>query len=281
MSDDTSAGGHGTGAHGTGRHGAVDAQVHAAAVLHRSVVMAAGATVLLALTASLWGPVVLGSLNIPTGSEQDAIQSREATQMLERRVGGLDQGMTLATAGAARMQADVARVSRTAEQVNASEASLAITELGTALRQPGGFQQQLALARAAVKTSPEFNDLVRQIEPYGETGVPGRQRLLREFDRMHAAIAPSGAELTAVERLRRAIGRAATDDAAGQALVEVRRRLRDDDLPGAIAAARAIPDPRPEWLNQWLDDAVARVAADTLISRVEKLGEARGRDGRS
>ncbi len=270
MSNDTAAGGHGT----------PDAQAHAAVVLHRSVIMAAAATVLLALTASLWGPMVLGSVNLLTASEQDAIASREATRKLESQVGALDQRVSAATAAATRAQAAMAGFGQTETRAEASMASLAITELGTALREPGGFQRQLALARAAAKMNPDFNDLVRQIEPYGETGVPTRQRLLRDFDRMHGAIATSGAELTAMERLRRMIGRPATDDAAGQGLVEVRRLLRDDDFPAAIVAARAIPEPRPQWLNEWLDDAVARVAADTLIQRVDKLAEARGRDGR-
>ena len=270
MSNDPAAGGHGT----------PDAQAHAAVVLHRSVVMVAGATVILALTASLWGPMILGSVNLLTESEQDAISSRDGTRKLESQVGALDQRVTAATAAAARAQADMAAFGRTQAQAEASMASLAITELGTALRDPGGFQRQLALARGVAKTTPEFNDLVRQIEPYAETGVPSRQRLLHDFDRMHGAIAPSGAELTAVERLRRMVGRPATDDVAGQGLVEVRRLLRDDDFPAAIAAARAMAEPRPHWLNEWLDDAVARVAADALVQRVDKLAEARGRDGR-
>ena len=270
MSNDTAAGGHGT----------PDASGHAAVVLHRSVVMAAGAAVILALTAPFWGPMILGSVNISNAPEQNAIASRAATQTLERQVGALDQRVAAATAAATRAQAEMAGIGRTQAAAEASVASLAITELGAALRDPGGFQRQLAVARAVVKTTPDFNDLVRQIEPYGETGVPSRQRLLRDFDRMHASIAPSGAELTAMERLRRMVGRPATDDAAGQGLMEVRRLLRDDDFSGAIAAARAIAEPRPQWLNEWLDDAAARVSADALIQRVDKLTEARGRDGR-
>jgi hypothetical protein len=239
--------------------------------------MAAVATLVLALTASLWGPLLLGSVNLMTVSEQDAIASREATRKLESLVGGLDQRVTVATAAATRGQGDMAGFSRSQTQAEASMASLAITELGAALREPGGFQRQLALARGAGKSNPEFNDLVRLIEPYGETGIPTRHRLLRDFDRMHAAIAPSGAELTAMERLRRMVGRPATDDEAGQGLVEVRRLLREDDFPAAITTARAIPQPRPQWLNEWLDDAVARVAADALIQRVEKLADGRVR----
>ena len=261
----------------TGRHGSADAQAPAAVVLHRSVIMAAVATVVLAVTAPLWGPMILGSVNVLPASEQDAIASRQATQTLERSVGALDQRVTAATAAATRGQAEMAGFSRSQTQADASMASLAITELGAALRDPGGFQRQLGLARVAAKSASEFNDLVRQIEPYGETGVPTRQQLLRDFDRMHAAIAPSGAELTAMERLRRLVGRPATDDAAGQGLAEVRTLLREDDFPAAVTAARAIPQPRPQWLNEWLDDAAARVAADALIQRVEKLADGRVR----
>jgi len=53
-------------------------------------------------------------------------------------------------------------------------------------------------------------------------------------------------------------------------LLEAAALLRDDDLAGAVAAARRI-DPAPAWLAAWLKDAAARSSADALLPRLDRL----------
>ncbi|MGE0225528.1 MAG: hypothetical protein AB7S57_19825 [Acetobacteraceae bacterium] len=265
---------------GSGAHAQEAASAHASAVRFRSIVMLAGAAVILALAEPFWGPLVLGSLNQHPAEEQRALQSRETLVRMERQIDELDRKVTATAGDAARVKAGVAQVHGGADQTARAMASLAITELGAALRQNAGFMNQLAAARAVMKATPELAELVRRIEPYAETGIPGRDRLRRSLAQLQPPD-PAG-DSSPLAIVRRVIGVPGSNDPIGLAIADADRHLRDDDLAGAMTAMRALPEPRTAGVEEWLDDTAARLAADTLIRRVEELTAGRdGKGGRS
>ncbi len=243
-----------------------------AAAETRGVRMLAVVAILVAATGPLWAPSVLGSLNMHSTTDTMAVETRDAVAQLERRVNEADQRAKASDATVARLKADVAQLEQRLTRVTSSLGLSALSDLADALRQRDGFARPLAAARAALAPTPEMTGLLDRITPYAETGIPAANHLR---DRFSAAV--FGDRGDAVGWFKRTVLRvsAPPPEEPDERLVRIDTVLREGDLAAAVMAATQLQAPRPDWLAAWLDDASARVAADTLVGTANKMAGAR------
>lgn len=234
----------------------------------RAARMLAGAALIVALTGPLWVPGMLAKLNFQAASDRIAEQNRQDITQLEQAARAAEQRVKAAEAAAAAVRSDLGKLEQRVGAMRDALAGGAAADLARALRGDGPFERELPALRAFLSPPPDVNDMLGAIAPYAVGGVPTtrdlRYRLMKEVQ--------AGPGESAMAWLRRAVTLSAPEpeEPPNPNLLEAAALLRDDDLAGAMAAARRI-DPAPAWLATWLKDAAARSSADALLPRLDRL----------
>jgi hypothetical protein len=148
---------------------------------------------------------------------------------------------------------------------------MALVRLNDTLRRPMPFAAELTVARASGTDLGDLKPLLDQIEPYADTGIPGTTQLRKDFTTLYDQITRGGSSwmgsLASWTHLR-AAAPAQTSDPSLDLLKQASARLAEADIAAALKAARQIGDDYKPAFANWMDDAQARVAADTLAERV-------------
>jgi hypothetical protein len=236
--------------------------------------------IVVALTAPFWEGALLSSINIHMPLTSELAENGRALERLERRTGELEQQLGAVTTQLAKLQT---QLNETAARANAAAdrtATLAMMEMVTALRRPGGFELELAALRGTLPDQGELKPMLDQIEPYAVTGVPSVTRLRQEFSRISSRLEwtdrgyMSVAWVTRLLPWQRTASAAPAPDATPQLLVQASTQLGSSDLAGAVATVQSITGVSQEALADWLEDAKARVATDAVVQRLnEQIGQ--------
>jgi hypothetical protein len=202
---------------------------------------------------------------------------------LEQRSAELEKQLAAATTQLAQQQAQTSAAATDIEKSQSWLRTLALVQFGAALRHPGPFDLELAMARTSAATPPELDPLLAKIEPYAATGVPGIAQLQRDFTVLRARIDWNEhglmVPMTWMNRLITWPRGASSSQSAGPPQAEATDRyfsqaageLAKDDLPRALALAQQVSGVSRELLSDWMEDAEARVALDDLARRVNDL----------
>lgn len=246
----------------------------------RGMVLATVA-VAVALTTPFWEDSVLSILGIRTPAGRATEQATLVALRMERRTEDIAQRLSAAMAQMTRQQAEFTAAMQRADHAGTLIRTMALVRLSDTLRRPVPFAAELAVARASGSDLGDLQPLLDQIAPYADTGIPGTTQLRQEFrtllDQVSRA-APTGpapswmASLASWTHLRSPPAPLPADtDPSLDLLRAAAARLADVDTAGAIEQARQISEAyRPTFAN-WLGDAQARVAADTLAERVSDM----------
>jgi len=243
----------------------------------RVVFSVAAAALIVSVLAPFGEDALLGTLNIRTPMARRVAAATQEVGRLEQRTAELEQRLAAVTAQLAQEQAQSADAAGRVDKGQDWIRTLALVQLGAALRRPGPFDLELAMARTSEAMPPELEPLLAKIEPYGGTGVPGIAQLQREFASLRARIDwdEHGLMMPMAWMNRLITWPHATGhpqaDGADRYSSEAAAELSKDNLPGAIAYARQISGLSGELLTDWMEDAEARVALDELARRVNEL----------
>lgn len=231
--------------------------------------------IVISLTAPFWEGAILGSINIHMPMTTELADNASALDRLDHRTADIDKQLGAATAQLGKLQAQLAETTARANAAADRTATLAMVELVTALRRPGGFELELAAMRATTPDAGELKPLLDQIEPYAVTGVPSSAQLRQEFARLSARIQWTDRgylSVAWVTRLlpwqRSANAAQPSADTAPQMLGQATTQIATGDLAGAAATVQMIGGAHQEMLADWLEDAKARVAADAVAQRL-------------
>ena len=205
-----------------------------------------------------------------------AEQSALAVTRQDARAADVSQRIAALSAQITTLQTALAAATRQTEQTAAMTRTMALVRLSDTLRRPIPFAAELALVRASGTDLGDVKPLLDRIEPYAATGIPGTAQLRQDFHTLadqvaHAdhALMPASwmNNLTAWAHLRSAPPPAPSTDPSLDLLHEASARLADGDVAGALEQAAQLSDTYKPAFASWIEDAQARVAADTLAER--------------
>jgi hypothetical protein len=227
------------------------------------------------LTAPFWEDSALSMLGIRTPVGRAAEQSTLAVIRQDRRTEDIAQRLSAAMTQITRQQADFTTAMQRADRSATLIRTMALVRLSDTLRRPMPFAAELTVVQASGTDLGDLKPLLDQIEPYANTGIPGTTQLRQEFRTLYDQVSRGGAtpsswvgNLATWSHLRSATPAQPTSDPSLELLKTASARLADIDIAGASEATRQIGDEYKPVFANWIEDAQARVAADTLAERV-------------
>ena len=240
----------------------------------RSVKLLAGFAILIAVTGPLWLPSLLGSVNLRGPTEQAVARDRVAIEALEVRAIEAEQRLKASEGQLTVVRTEMAAIAQSVQALRDTLIAASLRDLGRALQFGGGFAPELRTLRGLVPANAEIAALLKQIEPYAETGVPDARAIALDY----ARLAGGGVMVDPFGWVRRTVFRTPVDPDRPEvsvAMAEMAVQMSQANLLGAVAVARGIPAPRPAGVDGWIQDAEARIAADLLMARSEELARPR------
>ena len=243
--------------------------------------------IVISLTAPFWEEAILGSINIHLPMARELAANSSALDSLDRRTADLEKQLGAATVQLGKLQAQLTETTARANAAADRTGTLAMVELVTALRRPGGFELELAAMRATAPNAGELKPLLDQLEPYAVTGVPTTAQLRQEFSHISTRIEWTERGYLSIAWVTRllpwrhtanAAQTAAPPDNTAQLLGQANAQIGSGDLAGAVATAQLVGGTHQEALADWLEDAKARVAADAVAQRLnDQIAQHAGR----
>ncbi len=226
---------------------------------------------LVAFTLPFWQPPLLAHLQLRTPDSRRLAELALTVDRLGRQVDELQTQLREATGATASARADANAATDVARAAQARLSTLALIQLSVALRHPDPFETELAMVWAASGGASGLSPLLEQVRSYAAFGIPALPQLRREFSALAGQFGWNGSHLAWLARLVGLSAPAASPDATATLVQQVRDLLAEENLAGALAVARQLPDSARAKLSDWLDDAAARVAADELGRDVATL----------
>jgi hypothetical protein len=234
----------------------------------------------ISLTAPFWADYLLPIIGIRT--TQSRIAEQDALAVTRQQARSEDVSLRLAALSAqiTSLQTALANATRQTEQTAAMTRTMALVRLSETLRRPMPFGAELALVRASGTDLGDVKPLLDRIEPYAATGIPGTTQLRQDFHTLadqvvrtdHALMPASWMNnLATWAHLRTASPPAPAGDPSLDLLRDATARLADGDVAGALEQATQLSDTYKPAFASWIEDAQARVAADTLAERTDDM----------
>ena len=238
--------------------------------------------IVIAVLAPMAEDTLLEKLNIRTPAVLRTAELRQRASQLEQQSAELEMQLATATAKLAKQATETNGANTRIDATQAGVHTMGLVQLGAALRRPGPFDLELAMVRTSAGMQPELTQLLAKVEPYAATGVPGIPQLQRDFLALRARIewnANSSAPIAWVNRMMPWSHGADAPQSAEQAepgpsdrlFAEAAGALGRDNLAGAVAIVQKADGLSRELLNDWMEDAEARVALDELARQVNDL----------
>jgi hypothetical protein len=221
-----------------------------------------------------------------------ADQEEATTKTLQAMQASIDEVKaklaSLAEAGPGGEQADLTaltdRVAKLEAEINkgvvgtkSAAAAIAFANLKSAVAEGRPYATELATIRSFM---PEPGDL-GPLPAYADKGIPTVHELVGSFAGSRdaalaaAAPAPSGslldrllASASTLVKVKR-VDEAATGDTPSAVLARAEALLDKGDLTGAVQQIETLAGASRDAFKAWLDDAQARLAADTILQRLE------------
>ena len=227
------------------------------------------------LTASFWEDSLLSTIGVRTSEGRTAERNTLAVERQDQRMADIGQRLTGLSTQITKLQGELAASARQTEQAAVMTRTMALVRLSDTLRRPIPFAAELALVRASGADLGDVKPLLDQIEPYAATGIPGTAQLRHDFLALYEQVPHPGRSLpaswmndvTAWAHLRAAPQPAPAADPSADLLQAASARLADGDVAGAVEQTLQLNDTYKPVFASWLEDARARVAADTIAER--------------
>ena len=232
------------------------------------------------LTAPFWEDSLLSTIGIRTHEGRTAERNTLAVERQDQRMADIGQRVAALSAQIAKLQGELAASARRTEQAAAMTRTMALVRLSDTLRRPIPFAAELALVRASGADLGDVNPLLDRIEPYAATGIPGTAQLRHDFLALYEQMPRAGRgllptswmnDVTAWAHLRAAPQPAPAADPSAELLQAASARLADGDVAGAVEQTLQLNDTYKPVFASWLEDAQARVAADTIAERTSDM----------
>ena len=189
----------------------------------------------------------------------------------------------LAAVGARVDSNQQALANRKQQSLRAEGLMLAVGELRTALRTNTPFAKDLEAVRTLAPGDQEIAGIVDKLQPYADEGVPSKQDLRADFDRIAPNIVRSevvrdGKEwwrealyhIESVISVRR-VGALVKGDSVDAHVAQAQEKLDEDDWNGAIAALKSLTGAPADVAQPWLHDAQARVDVDAAEAELTRI----------
>ncbi len=109
--------------------------------------------IVVALTAPFWEGPLLASINIHMPMATELAENARALDTLDHRTATIEQQLGTVTTQLGKLQAQLNETTSRATAAAERTAALAMVELVTALRRPGGFELELAAVRTTAPRS--------------------------------------------------------------------------------------------------------------------------------
>jgi hypothetical protein len=234
--------------------------------------------VAISLTAPFWEDAVLSVLGAHTPNGRVAEMSILAMERQDRRTADIGQRLATATEQLARQQAEFTAAMQRMDRSATLIRTMALVRLSDALRRPAPFAAELAVARASGTDLGDLKPLLDEIQAYADTGIPGVAQLRRDFHALTDQLARSDSggaswisSLTSWARPRGAAPMAVAADPSLELLQTATAQLADGDVAGALERTQQVGELYRPAFATWIEDARARVAADTLAERASDM----------
>jgi hypothetical protein len=230
------------------------------------------------LTAPFWEDSALSMLGIRTPVGRAAEQSTLAVIRQDRRTEDITQRLSATMTQITRQQAEFTTAMQRADRSAMLIRTMALVRLSDTLRRPMPFAAELTVVQASGTDLGDLKPLLDQIGPYANTGIPGTTQLRQEFRTLYDQVSRGGAtpsswvgNLAVWAHLRSASPTQPNLDPSLELLQTASARLADIDVAGAVEATSRISAIYKSVFGNWIEDAQARVAADTLAERVSDM----------
>ncbi len=235
--------------------------------------------IIVSLTAPFWEDSALSLLGIRTPIGRAAELSTLAVVRQDGRTEDIAQRLTAATAQMTRQQAEFTTAMRRADQAGTMIRTMALVRLSDTLRRPMPFAAELAVVRANGTDLGDLKPLLDQIEPFAASGIPGTTQLRHDFQALLDQVQRSdggGASswmgsLVSWTHLRKSAPAAPEADPSLDLLQSASARLADVDVAGAVEQVGQVNELYKPVFASWMDDAQARIAADTIAEKVSNM----------
>ncbi len=245
----------------------------------RRAVAIAVIAIVVAVTAPYWEGALLSLADIRTPVERLAEQNVLAITQQEQRTADISQRLTAATAQIAKLQSELVGATQRAQQAATLTSTIALVRLSDTLRRPVPFAAELAVVRASGANLGDMKPLLDQIEPYAGTGIPGEAQLQRDYTALANQVTRGGgllptdwvSNLAIWARLRGPAPPPPPAEPSIELLRVASARLSEGDLASALEQVRQLDDRYKPLFASWVEDAQARVAAETLADKVSDM----------
>ncbi|WP_181905422.1 uroporphyrinogen-III synthase [Aestuariispira insulae] len=140
------------------------------------------------------------------------------------------------------------------------------------------YYRSLTSLQALARNLPDLNTPLAKLAPYAEGGLPTRTELNRRFEQMMTELRDPvqeaslenwlDASLANIKNLVHIRPTGAAADLPPESLAE--NALRQDDLPGAVAALSPLESTTP-LIADWLKAANSRIEAESALSELRRI----------
>ncbi len=235
------------------------------------------AALVVGLTVPIWQDPVQRMLGITTAVSRAQQEDSLTLARLERKAQDLEQRLVSTSTQLTKAQADLAQAARRHEDAAAWLRAMALTRLGDALRRSSPFGPDLAVARGAGVNLDDIKPMLDKIGPFTSTGVPTTADLDREFRRMADQITRTGRGLVPAEWMATLVSWTSFNrappppaDPAPDLVRAAAANVADGNYAAAIEQLKLIAGPYEQVFAGWIEDVQARMAADSIVKRVDE-----------
>ncbi len=236
------------------------------------------AALVVGLTVPIWQDPVQRTLGITTAVSRAQQEDALTLARLERKQQDLEQRLASTTAQLTKAQGELAQAVRRQEDAAAWLRAMALTRLGDALRRSSPFAPDLAVARGAGVNLDDIKPMLDKIGPFVSTGVPTNADLDREFRRMADQITRTGRGMVPAEWMATLVSWTSFNrappppaDPAPDLVRAAAANVADGNYAAAIEQLKQITGPYEQVFAGWIEDAQARMAADSIVKRVDEV----------
>ena len=236
------------------------------------------AALVVGLTVPIWQDPVQRTLGITTAVSRAQQEDALTLARLERKQQDLEQRLASTTAQLTKAQGELAQAVRRQEDAAAWLRAMALTRLGDALRRSSPFAPDLAVARGAGVNLDDIKPMLDKIGPFVSTGVPTNADLDREFRRMADQITRTGRGMVPAEWMATLVSWTSFNrappppaDPAPDLVRAAAANVADGNYAAAIEQLKQITGPYDQVFAGWIEDAQARMAADSIVKRVDEV----------
>jgi len=236
-----------------------------------------------AITSAFWAPPIFKFMHLRTPTATALARQDVDIGRLNQSVADLERKLaeTNATLSKTQQDAESAKAAQSAAETRVG--LVALVQLQAALRRPGPFDVELALARASNRELGALEPALAAVEKYATTGILVGSQLRQEFRDLADELSRRDFKVIPVAWINSLLGRPAPGmepgavvppmERASAVADRVKERLAAGDLDAAVAELSPLSGEAAALVESWLGEARARIAADAAVAKLtDRIG---------